>query len=166
MKITLLTLALATYVTAANDPSKCYALALSGGANNGAWEAGVIWGFTHYDDPSNYYWESMTGVSAGAINSLFLSAFAPEDVYNMSLACSNLWATLKSSDIWVEWPEGWKKAIVNRPSLVNDAPALDYFHDVMLPFTEFKKAVTMAAVNVATGEYTKFNQNNTSFLDM
>jgi predicted acylesterase/phospholipase RssA len=163
MRIIILALALVTCINAKNDPSKCYALALSGGANNGAWEAGVMWGFTHYDDPSNYYWKVLTGVSAGAINSMYISAWAPEDALAMAEATTGLWANLKSSDIYVEWPEGIKGAVRNEASLFNDAPALEFFHETMLPFDDFKKAVTIGSVNIATGEYWTFNQTNTNF---
>ena len=84
----------------------------------------------------------------------------------MSEEVTSLWEHLNSSDIYVEWPEGWKEAIVTRPSLFNDTPALEFFHETMLPFTDFKKNLTIAAVNVATGEYTTFNQSNTNFTDM
>ena len=33
---------------------KCRALALSGGANHGAWEAGVMWGLLHYGNPEDF----------------------------------------------------------------------------------------------------------------
>ena len=49
---------------------KCRALVLAGGGSRGAWEAGVIWGLTHYGDPTDFYWDVHTGVSAGSINTL------------------------------------------------------------------------------------------------
>ena len=33
-----------------------YALALSGGANNGAWEAGVLYGLINYGNPEDFKW--------------------------------------------------------------------------------------------------------------
>ena len=52
---------------------------LSGGGSNGAWEAGVLWGFTHYGNPADFAYDVVTGVSAGAINTIF---FAGEEVGN------------------------------------------------------------------------------------
>ena len=46
----------------------CKALVLSGGSNNGAWEIGVLWGLVHYGDPTDFYWDVVSGISAGAIN--------------------------------------------------------------------------------------------------
>ena len=56
--------------TADAGDKKCRALVLSGGGARGAYEAGVVWGLTHYGDPSDYYWDVHTGVSAGSINTL------------------------------------------------------------------------------------------------
>jgi predicted acylesterase/phospholipase RssA len=50
--------------------------------------------------------------------------------------------------------------------LWNDTPGLDFAHRLLANYTEFKKEITVAAVNVATGEYTTFNTSDTSFYDM
>lgn len=53
MRTTLSLLAAALVGTEAREGT-CNALVLSGGANNGAWEAGVLWGLVHYGDPADY----------------------------------------------------------------------------------------------------------------
>jgi predicted acylesterase/phospholipase RssA len=67
-----------------NAADLCRALVLSGGSNNGAWEVGVIWGLTHYGNPEDYYWDVVTGISAGAINTAGTAGWAPEDVVEMT----------------------------------------------------------------------------------
>ena len=80
---------------------KCHALALSGGANHGAWEAGVMWGLIHYGDPANFTWDVVTGVSAGAINTAAISVFAAGDDVAMTEYLSDTWAGVTSNDeIW------------------------------------------------------------------
>lgn len=56
-------------LTQAGD-KKCHALVLSGGGTNGAWEAGVIWGLTHYGNPEDFYWDVHNGISIGSINTI------------------------------------------------------------------------------------------------
>ena len=108
----LLLLSIAPLLTlAAHNSTKCYALASSGGGNNGAWEAGVVYGFAHYGESSDYWWDSVTGVSAGAINSVMNCAWAPDDVINFSESLSSLWAHLNTSDLYVPWPGGFKEGI-------------------------------------------------------
>ena len=55
----------------------CTALVLSGGANNGAWEAGVIWGLLHAGNPKDFEWDVISGISAGSIN---VAALSPWEV--------------------------------------------------------------------------------------
>lgn len=62
----------------------CNALVLSGGANNGAWEAGVLWGLVNYGDPADYPWQKVTGVSAGAINTGAIVMFPPGEEVAMT----------------------------------------------------------------------------------
>lgn len=64
-------------VSAYAGEKKCRALVLSGGGTNGAWEAGVVWGLTHYGNPEDYTWDVHTGISAGSINTIGLVGWAP-----------------------------------------------------------------------------------------
>ena len=77
-------------LTAAKQET-CRALALSGGANNGAWEAGVLYGLANYGNPEDFYYDVATGVSAGAINSAFMAVWAPEDAVAMADALYEAW---------------------------------------------------------------------------
>lgn len=79
---------------------KCRGLALSGGSNYGAWEAGIIWGLVNYGNPADFTWDVVSGVSAGSINTSATSVFATGDEVNMTQFVSDAWANLTSHDIW------------------------------------------------------------------
>ena len=49
------------------------ALVMGGGANNGAWEAGVLHGLLNYGDPKQFEYDVVSGVSVGGINSFGVS---------------------------------------------------------------------------------------------
>jgi predicted acylesterase/phospholipase RssA len=76
--------ALAAICIASVQAVKCNALVLSGGANRGAWEVGVMWGLAHYGVPQDYYWHVISGISAGAINTAGTAGWAPEEVVEMT----------------------------------------------------------------------------------
>lgn len=78
---------------------------MSGGGSHGAWEAGVIWGLTHYGESGKYDWDVVTGISAGSINAAFTAGWAKEDSVEMTEHISDLWSSILSSDIWQFWPE-------------------------------------------------------------
>ena len=53
----------------------CTALVLSGGGSNGAWEIGTLWGFVNYGNPDDFRYDVISGISAGSINTMALSAW-------------------------------------------------------------------------------------------
>ena len=64
---------------------------MSGGANNGAWEAGVLWGLLNYGNESDFYNDVVTGVSAGSINAVGVAAFSPKDSKSAAEFLSETW---------------------------------------------------------------------------
>ena len=71
--------------------SKCRAIALSGGANKGAYEAGLLWGLAHSDKADDYFYDVITGVSAGAINAGAIAAWPKEDTVAMTEWLADVW---------------------------------------------------------------------------
>ena len=68
-----------------NSTKSCKALAMSGGGSKGSYEAGVLYGLVNNDpDKTNYAYDVVTGVSAGSINTVAVSLFAPGDELNMT----------------------------------------------------------------------------------
>ena len=86
---------------AARDADSCFALAMSGGGSNGAWEAGVLWGLAHYsENKEDFFYEVTTGVSAGAINTAGLAGYAPEEIVELSEFLSDTWSGASNESIW------------------------------------------------------------------
>ena len=143
---------------------KCTALAMSGGANYGAWEIGVVYGLAHYGNPEDYYYDVVSGISAGAINAAGMAGWAPEEVVEMTEYLSDAWFDITTPDIWLKRPDE-KKAVLNEKSLLDDSPALLTILDIMSIKSEYAKRVSVAAVDINNGEYVEFNQNNTDYFE-
>ena len=149
----------------------CHGLVLSGGANNGAWEAGVLWGLVNYGDPAQFQWDVVTGVSAGAINSGAIVLFAPGDEIAMTQYLSDTWRSIDTPDVWLPRPGG-KAGLVydlfHEPSLLNDEPLVNTLRSIISPFesTGILRAFTLAAVDANTGDYVTWTEKNTSFNDL
>ena len=107
---------------------KCKALALSGGGTNGAWEAGVVWGLTHYGDPVDYEWDVHTGISAGSINTAGLVGWRSDQTVESTQYLSDMWATVTNDDVWKIWhgsgEEGFAISCLTEVSCVDTSPAL------------------------------------------
>jgi len=71
-------LALLAGSVAANQPDgKCYAIAFSSGDEDAAYQAGVLKGITTSTklSPVDWGYDSVSGISGGAINAVLLSSF-------------------------------------------------------------------------------------------
>ena len=102
-------MAAGTAMAAADDT--CRALVLSGGGNNGSWQAGVIWGFINYGNPEDFAYDVITGVSAGSINTLALSGWEKGTEVELAQWISDLWKDLETSDIWQSYNLGTFEAM-------------------------------------------------------
>jgi len=81
---------------------KCRALVLSGGSNNGAWEAGVMWGLVHYGkNVDDFAWDNVSGVSAGAINTGGIATWATGTELEMTEWLSTKWEYMTNESLYV-----------------------------------------------------------------
>ena len=137
---------------------KCRALALSGGGNKGAWEAGVLWGLLHYGDPADFAWDVSSGISAGALNTAFAAVWETGTETDMTETLSEIWASITdNSDIYVPWGDSIARALFFEPSLVNTDPGLQFLKDHIEPYDSIKRRFTNGAVDVETGEFVTMN---------
>ena len=152
---------------------------MSGGGSNGAWEAGVLWGLANSGNPEDFYYDVVTGVSAGAINTAGISGFTPEDVINAAQFLSDTWNSLTNDQIWWYQPDippvdgagiDWDLAVrgfLEYNGAVNDAPALETLDLILQGFPEgYKRSVVLAAADVETGEYVQYTEKNTPFSEL
>ena len=70
---------------------KCKALVMSGGANRGAYEAGVVHGLSRLLNGTDAYYDVVSGVSAGALNSAAMALWAPDSAIQMSQWLVEFW---------------------------------------------------------------------------
>lgn len=78
----------------------CRALVMSGGANKGAYEAGVIHGLSHLLPGEEAFYDVVSGVSAGALNAAAIAMWAPETAKAMSEWLVGFWRTTTADMIY------------------------------------------------------------------
>jgi len=145
---------------------KCHALVLSGGSNNGAWEVGVIWGLTHYGNAEDYAWDTVSGVSAGAINTGGIATWPTGTEYEMIEWLSDTWATMETDQVWTVRPGSPVDLIFNEPSFLDDDPALQTLKDIVAEKGAINRKFAVSAVDANTGDYIAMTHENTTFDDL
>lgn len=150
---------------------QCHALVMSGGSNNGAWEAGVIWGLVNYGNPEDFVWDVITGVSAGAINTCATVVFPPGEEVAMAQFLSDTLNSITTTDVWLPRPGGKMgeaAALIDEPSYLDDSPLLPTLQRILNPFqaTGIQRPFTVASVDANTGDYMTFTHLNTEFKDL
>ena len=143
---------------------KCRALVLSGGSNRGAWEAGVIWGMTHYaEDPSEFAWDTVSGISAGAINTGAIATWETGTEVEMTEWLSEVWQEMTNSRLFIEREGGPINWLLHEPSIVDDSPALATLREIIASRDSIKRSFTVSAVDVQTGDFIPMSNDDTPF---
>ena len=76
-----------------DEPKVCRALAMQGGGTRGAYEAGALHGlyYGRANPGEDFDYDVVTGVSAGAINTLGIGVFAKNDTVKAIESISQTW---------------------------------------------------------------------------
>ncbi len=157
MSLMVLSALLATQTIAATD--KCHALVLSGGGNKGAYEAGVVYQLVHSLPGAEVEWDVVSGVSAGALNAGGISIFAKGNELDMADWIVNLWDTIETKDIWVEWPEGLLWGMFNESGIFDDTPLYNLLTKIITEAPAgIQRHMIVSTVDTVSGAYLQFDE--------
>lgn len=133
---------------------KCRIIAMSGGSNHGAWEAGVLWGLVNYGNPEDFAWNVVSGVSAGSLNTVMTAYFDVGDEVNMTQFMSDKWASATTHEIWTfRRDPGPIRSLWEAQSVLDDQPGYEFIQGAIEEMGDIKRSFIFGAVDVNTGEY-------------
>lgn len=114
---------------AVSQQEKCYGLAIEGGGDHGAWEAGALLTMhKHYKQSYDVF----SGVSIGAINSLFLSSFSKEEGLQAVEELKAIWLNITSKDVYVSPnPFNLIGNLIFRSGILDNSPEADLLKGIM-----------------------------------
>ncbi|CDW82507.1 patatin-like phospholipase family protein [Stylonychia lemnae] len=150
----------------AKSKDQCYALALSGGANKGAYQAGVIHGLAHLLPSEEVEWDVITGVSAGALNAGGISVWPVDKPVEMSEWLVGMWMNMTNEKVYVPWPGGFEEGIFNRSGVFDDTPLLNFVNDVLHSSGKIYRKITVSSVDSNTGQYITSDEDNVPFEEL
>lgn len=137
-------------------------LVLSGGGNKGAAQAVVI---KYLTNECKYKYNSIHGISVGALNGSFLSMFSDDEEGANKLI--DFWSSLKDKQVKKQWcPFGvvsalWKNSVYNSQPLINLVKSYLSLDKIRAS----GKKITVSAVSLTTGNYKVFSEKDDCFID-
>eukprot|EP00697_Spironema_sp_BW2_P004759 gnl/Spiro4/16448_TR8842_c0_g1_i1.p1 gnl/Spiro4/16448_TR8842_c0_g1~~gnl/Spiro4/16448_TR8842_c0_g1_i1.p1 ORF type:complete len:322 (-),score=99.42 gnl/Spiro4/16448_TR8842_c0_g1_i1:155-1120(-) len=152
-------------LAASQTTKKCRALALEGGGDKGAYEAGVIWGLVNNLPAEEVVWDVVTGISAGSINSVGVGVFKKGDEKNMADFVRYTAGNITASKVYRDWfPGGDLQGLFFETGLYNTQPLLNLIQSVLKENGGLKdRLITVGATSLTTGHLTLFNETTPDF---
>jgi len=138
----------------------CRAIAFSGAADRGAYEAGVVMGLVENAAPEDVQWEVVTGVSAGSINAVALTMFNVGNEIGAKDFIVSQWLNITKEKVYKSWDGGIVEIL--EKSVFNTEPLhqyLDYCVNQTL-VANSDRTMLIGATNIDTGEFQPFNQTD------
>jgi NTE family protein len=139
------------------------ALVLSGGGSKGSWQVGAL---IHLLGDLETRYDIICGVSVGAINCGFLAQFKHGEEKKSIGKLQDLWLHLTNEKIYKRWwPFGRLHALL-RPSFFDSQPLIDLLttHINLDKIRASGKKASVGAVNMSSGKYTIFHQDDDDFV--
>jgi predicted acylesterase/phospholipase RssA len=127
----------------------CNVLTLSGGGAYGSFEAGVI--SKLFESGSTY--DIITGVSAGSLNTAYLSSIKSGEEKYHTLEFKNLWTSIKTNDIL------HKVYFLNGLSLYDNKPVKTKLNEIFSNITTIRD-IKIGATSLIDGTSRVFNKND------
>jgi predicted patatin/cPLA2 family phospholipase len=144
---------------AASD-GKCYVLALEGGGDKGAYQAGALMGLVSNIPGNKYNWDVITGISVGALNAFGLSFFKQGDEVNAVNFILNIWKNIKgSSDIYDNWILGPLYGLMFETGLYNTSPLERLLAEFQLG-RSVQRNIIIGATNIENGNLERFSTDD------
>jgi predicted patatin/cPLA2 family phospholipase len=141
----------------AQAPGKCRVLALAGGGDKGAYQAGAIQGLIASLPAGEAEWDVITGVGIGAVNALPASRFAKGSETAMSAYLNSFWKNFSNDQFYVNWPGLVVQGLLSESGLYNSAPMLKTLNTLSGAGASFGRHLVVGATDLMSGDYIVVN---------
>lgn len=142
------------------EGNKCRALVLAGGGSLGAYEAAVFLGLVNNLPAEDVSYDVISGVSAGSLNALGLSAFEPSDVDEAAEFVYGLWNSIPMYNAYQNWPGGILEGLFFKQGIFDISSGYEWVSDQLGNLT-VKRKVSFATIDANIIQYTILDYNAT-----
>ena len=149
--------------TASAQSPVCHALAMEGGGDKGAYEAGVLKAFVKYLNPEDIKYDVVTGISVGSLNAMLVVNSYIGGEAELADRMVALWEWVGqtgSGAVFEDWNSlGIPYAILGEPSLYSTQPLRD---TVITQFNDtigIQRKFVIGTSDFNKGVFTQFNES-------
>jgi predicted patatin/cPLA2 family phospholipase len=137
---------------------KCRVLALEGGGEKGAYQAGAIKGLIANTNATEHQWDVITGISVGALNAAGFSLFEPGDEDTAIDFILNMWKNIKGyTDIYQNWAMGGPLyGLMYETGLYDTAPLKLLLWKIIIG-QSIKRKLIIGTTNIETGRIERYD---------
>ena len=109
-------------VTLAEENGKCYALAMQGGGDKGAYQAGAFIGTVEALGEAQTRYQSISGVSVGGLNAGFISACKQGEERACAQGLADFWRDTSKDKVFKNWFGGIVQGIIFKSGIFDTSP--------------------------------------------
>ena len=139
---------LTNQILAAN---KCYALALSSGQENAAYQVGVLKGLLSKVPSDLMKYQTVTGISGGAVNAAILGQHAQGNETGAVDEMTKFWKAAASTKLYQNWWGGIVSGLFTAGGIYDNAPLISFLKTQFINDKQFKRETSVGIVDVLEG---------------
>lgn len=144
---------------------KCRILAIGGGTERGAYEAGAIIGLINNLPAGEAQWDVVTGVGIGALNALIVSSLPQGQEADVATKLNTFWSSFTYSAIYQDWIGGLITGLTLESGLYDSSP-LKKTITKLSPSKSFPRWIGVGTTDLLTANYVFFNSSGQTFANM
>jgi predicted patatin/cPLA2 family phospholipase len=142
--------------------NKCYILALEGGGDKGAYQAGVIAGLIENLNTTQTQYDVVTGISVGAINAAGFSIFSIGSERAAAEFLLNYWREIKGkSSIFENWMFGPLQGLLTKTGIYSTEP-LHKLLQTLIAGESIKRKIIIGSTDISNGTYKTWDEDDFS----
>lgn len=141
-----------------HNKDKCYVLALEGGGDKGAYQAGALKGLVAHANDTK--WDIITGISVGSLNAAAMAIYDLGDEHEATDFLLKQWRLIKGhGDIYQNWWGGPLYGLFAKTSLYDTSPSHKLL-DQVIHDSELKRKFVLGATDIKTGIYKTWDEES------
>lgn len=146
------------------ESARCRALAVGGGTDLGAYEAGAIIGLIEGLPSGEAQWDIVTGVGVGSTNALIMSMYPKGQESAAASKLNSFWAAFTYEDFYQDWTGWYVTGLLIKSGLYDSSPYKKTLTN--LQTGAFQRVLGVGSVDLVSASYVYFQstQQTTSVM--